>query len=157
MHAVQTLAGAGCNIAVAMTAVATSPPATEPDVAAAQLPLAGGQEGATVTLQPLLCAVMRGPKAFFERTAGAGATLKAMGVGASAADIVDVPIVAFLIEHPGAGHVLIDTGFRREVAERSSPERSRSSSSAGATERDPPRRRRRPRARPSPRRRRLPR
>jgi N-acyl homoserine lactone hydrolase len=125
MRGVKTCAGAGCNIALAMSAVAASPPASGPDVAAAQLPLAGGQEGATVSLQPLLCAVMRGPKAFFERAAGPTAPLKALGVGTSAQEIVDVPIVAFLIEHPGAGQVLVDTGFRREVAERRSPERSR--------------------------------
>jgi N-acyl homoserine lactone hydrolase len=122
---VQTLAGAGCNIAVAMSAIAASPPAGGADVAAAQLPLAGGQAGATVSLQPLLCAVMRGPKAWFERASGPGAGLKAIGVGVPASEIVDVPIVAFLIEHPGAGHVLVDTGFTRAVAERSSPERSR--------------------------------
>jgi N-acyl homoserine lactone hydrolase len=108
-----------------MSTVTASPPAAGPDVAAAQLPVAGGQDGATVSVQPLLCAVMRGPKAWFERAAGPGAALKALGVGASASDTVDVPIVAFLIEHPGAGHVLVDTGFRREVAEGSSPERSR--------------------------------
>jgi N-acyl homoserine lactone hydrolase len=108
-----------------MSAAATSLPASRPDVAPAQLPLAGGQEGATVAVQPLLCAVMRGPKAWFERAAGPGAALKALGIGVPPTEIVDVPIVAFLIEHPGAGRVLVDTGFRREVGERSSPERSR--------------------------------
>jgi N-acyl homoserine lactone hydrolase len=108
-----------------MNAVAASPPGTGPDVAPTQLPLAGGQPGATVTLQPLLCAVMRGPKAWFERASGRGAALKALGVGVPATEIVDVPIVAFLIEHPGAGHVLVDTGFRREVATGPSRERAR--------------------------------
>jgi N-acyl homoserine lactone hydrolase len=114
-----------------MSTVAASPPAAGPDVAPAQLPLAGGQQGATVTLQPLLCAVMRGPKGWFERTPGRGAALKALGVGVAPGEIVDVPIVAFLIEHPGAGHVLVDTGFRREVAAGPPRERARNLGAIG--------------------------
>jgi N-acyl homoserine lactone hydrolase len=108
-----------------MSATATSQAPGETHVEPAELPLPGGQPDATVTLQPLLCAVMRGPEAWFERATGRGAALKALGVGVPPAEMVDVPIVAFLIEHPGAGHVLVDTGFRREVAEARSPERSR--------------------------------
>jgi N-acyl homoserine lactone hydrolase len=125
MHHVQAAGRAGCDIAVAMSSTATSPALDQNDVAPAELPLAGGQPGATVTLQPLLCAVMRGPKAWFERAEGRGAALKALGIGVPPSEIVDVPIVAFLVEHPGAGPILIDTGFRREVAEGRSRERSR--------------------------------
>lgn len=114
-----------------MSSAATASAPAGTDVAPAQLPLPGGQPGATVTLQPLLCAVMRGPKAWFERAEGRGAALKALGVGVPAAEIVDVPIVAFLIEHPGAGQILIDTGFRREVAEGNSRERSRNLGTIG--------------------------
>jgi glyoxylase-like metal-dependent hydrolase (beta-lactamase superfamily II) len=74
---------------------------------------------------------MRGPKAYFERTTGRLSSLKAMGIGVPAGQLVDVPIVAFLIEHPGAGPVLVDTGFQRAVAERSSPERSRNLGAVG--------------------------
>ncbi len=31
-------------------------------------------------------------------------------------DYVDIPVIAFLVEHPGAGPVLIDTGFHGSVA-----------------------------------------
>jgi N-acyl homoserine lactone hydrolase len=96
-----------------------------------ELPLEGGQTDATVTMHPLLCAVMRGPKAWFERVEGRMAGLKAIGVGVPADEIVDVPIVAFLLEHPRAGAVLVDTGFHRVVAEGGSRERSRNLGSFG--------------------------
>jgi N-acyl homoserine lactone hydrolase len=95
------------------------------------LPLPGARSEATVTLQPLLCAVMRGPRGWFERVPGRMAGLKAIGIGVSADDMVDVPIVAFLLEHPTAGHVLVDTGFHRSVAEAGSHERSRNLGAIG--------------------------
>jgi glyoxylase-like metal-dependent hydrolase (beta-lactamase superfamily II) len=94
------------------------------NVAPLEPPLEGGQAGATVTLHPLLCAVMRGPRAWFERVEGRMAGLKAIGIGVPADGIVDVPVVAFLLEHPSAGPVLVDTGFHRVVAEGSSRARS---------------------------------
>jgi len=96
-----------------------------PRASPAQLPLPGGQEGATVTLRPLLSATMQGPIGWFERASGPTAALKAIGVGVPASDMIDVPIVAFLLEHPSAGPVLVDTGFHRSVADRSSSERAR--------------------------------
>lgn len=100
-----------------MSATGASSDTAAGRAAAATLPLEGGQPDATLTLQPLLCAVMRGPRAWFERVAGPTAGLKAIGIGVREDDMVDVPIVAFLIEHPGAGHVLVDTGFARVAAE----------------------------------------
>ncbi|HWX74695.1 MAG TPA: MBL fold metallo-hydrolase, partial [Solirubrobacteraceae bacterium] len=98
---------------------------------AAQLPLPGGQAGATLTLHPLLCAVMRGPRGWFERAPGRGAALKALGIGTPASELIDVPIVAFLLEHPVAGPVLVDTGFQRAVAAGPSRERSRNLGAVG--------------------------
>jgi len=94
------------------------------EAAPAELPLTGGQPDATLTLQPLLSAVMRSPRAWFERTDGPTASLKALGLGGSAQEMIDVPIVAFLLEHPTAGLVLVDTGFHRSIAEGRSRERS---------------------------------
>jgi N-acyl homoserine lactone hydrolase len=109
-----------------MSATREAPPTASPLPATPiELPLQGGQAGATVTLHPLLCAVMRGPKAWFERVEGRFAGLKAIGVGVPADEVIDVPIVAFLLEHPGAGPLLVDTGFHRVVAEGSSRARSR--------------------------------
>lgn len=99
--------------------------------APAELPLPGGRPDATLTLQPLLTAVMRGPRGWFERAPGRAAGLKAIGIGVPAHDMVDVPIVAFLLEHPGAGLVLVDTGFHRSIAEGPSRERSRNLGTVG--------------------------
>jgi len=109
-----------------MSAIATGGAvASALDALPAELPLAGGQANATLTLRPLLCAVMRGPRGWFERAPGRGAGLKALGIGVPAAELIDIPIVAFLLEHPTAGPVLVDTGFQRIVAEGPSRERTR--------------------------------
>jgi N-acyl homoserine lactone hydrolase len=75
----------------------------------ASLPLPGGRDGTTVRLYPLLVATGRGPVAYFHREEGRLAGLHALGVGGG--ESVDVPYVAFLVQHPTAGNVLIDTGF----------------------------------------------
>jgi N-acyl homoserine lactone hydrolase len=83
----------------------------EPQLAV--LPLPGGSDGATVRLHPLLVATGRGPEPYFHREEGRLAGLRALGIGSES---VDVPYVAFLVEHPGAGLILIDTGFHPSVA-----------------------------------------
>jgi N-acyl homoserine lactone hydrolase len=93
--------------------------------APAVLPLAGGQDGATVTLQPLLCGEIRGPAGWFEADPGPAGTLRALGVGVPKHELIRVPIVAFLIEHPTAGPILIDTGFHRVIADGTPAERNR--------------------------------
>jgi N-acyl homoserine lactone hydrolase len=82
----------------------------------ASLPLPGGSEGATVRLHPLLSAVCKGPPAWFLREGGRGGVLHAFGVGVPRSRWIDVPVVAFLVEHPGFGPFLIDTGFHASVA-----------------------------------------
>lgn len=91
----------------------------------AVLPLPGGQDGATVTLRPLLCGQIRGPAAWFEAQPGLGGTLRALGVRVPEEQRIHVPIVAFLIEHPSAGAILIDTGFHRAIADGPAAERNR--------------------------------
>ena len=82
----------------------------------AELPLPGGREGATVRLHPLLIGKMRGPAAWFLREEGRMAWRRAFGLGVKRDDWLAVPVPAFLVEHPGAGPVLIDTGFHASVA-----------------------------------------
>jgi N-acyl homoserine lactone hydrolase len=113
------------------TATATQTGAAGLQATPIELPLPGGKTDATVTIQPLLCAVMRGPRGWFERVPGRMAPLKAIGVGVSQEDVVDVPIVSFLLEHPSAGLVLVDTGFHHVVAEGNSRERSRNLGALG--------------------------
>src|SRR4051812_6575393 len=79
----------------------------------ASLPLPGGRDGATVRLHPLLVATGKGPEEWFHRQEGRLAGLRALGVGS---EMREVPFPAFLVEHPGAGRFLIDTGFHPSVA-----------------------------------------
>jgi len=82
----------------------------------ASLPLPGGREGATVHLQPLLVARMSAPPAIAKRDEGRLGTLKALGVGVPRDAYEEAPVVVFLVEHPGAGTMLVDTGFHGSVA-----------------------------------------
>ena len=90
--------------------------ATAAEPLRAVLPLPGGRKGATVKLWPLLVATMTGPAGFFHREDGRGGRLGTL------LDIVvpraraEVPVVAYLVEHPGAGLLLVDTGFHASVA-----------------------------------------
>ena len=90
--------------------------ATAAEPRRAELPLPGGKDGAVVKLHPLLCARMISPPAMYHREEGRLAALKALGVRVPQDEWMELPIVAFLIEHPGAGAVLIDTGFHPAVA-----------------------------------------
>jgi len=93
------------------------PVAAEPEPRPAELPLPGGQKDATVRVQPLLCGEATWPEAWPHREEGRLARLHAIGVGVPRDEWVPLPIVAFLVEHPGAGPILIDTGLDPVVAE----------------------------------------
>jgi N-acyl homoserine lactone hydrolase len=82
----------------------------------ATLPLPGGRDGATVRLHPLLTGTARSPDAWFHREEGRMATPHALGIGVGDDGMIDVPVQAFLVEHPGAGRILVDTGFHPSVA-----------------------------------------
>ena len=73
-------------------------------------------DGATVRLHPLLTAVSTGlPEAWFHREDGRLAGMHALGIGGGKSEF-EVPVVAFLVEHPSAGRILVDTGFHPSVA-----------------------------------------
>jgi N-acyl homoserine lactone hydrolase len=90
--------------------------ATAAEPRPAQLPLPGGREAATVRLHPLLSARMIAPPGLIHRGEGRLAPLRALGFGVAHDDWPELPVQAFLVEHPGAGLVLIDTGFHAAVA-----------------------------------------
>lgn len=83
---------------------------------AAELPLPGGKEGATVKLHPLLSGRARFPAAALLREPGRLAWRRALGLGVGKDGFRPIPIPAFLVEHPSAGLVLIDTGLHSSVA-----------------------------------------
>jgi N-acyl homoserine lactone hydrolase len=80
----------------------------------ADLPLAPGRTDATVRLHPLLTGTAAWPEAWPHRTDGPLAGLHAIGVGSKT---VPIPLPSFLVEHPSAGPILIDTGLDPEVAD----------------------------------------
>ncbi|MGH2845252.1 MAG: N-acyl homoserine lactonase family protein [Thermoleophilaceae bacterium] len=90
--------------------------ATAAEPRPAELPLPGGRPGAAVRLHPLLAGRAVAPPAYLLREPGRLAGIRALGLGVSRDDWVPIPIVAFLLEHPGAGQLLIDTGLHPSVA-----------------------------------------
>lgn len=90
--------------------------ATAAEPRPAELPLPGGREGATVRVHPLLGGRAIAPPAYLLREPGRLAWRRALGLGVKRGDWTPIPIGAFLVEHPGAGAVLIDTGLHPSVA-----------------------------------------
>ena len=80
---------------------------------AASLPLPGGRDGATVRVHPVSTGTMMWPDAALWSSGGRLATVRALGIGSGKTRI---PIPAYIVEHPGAGTVLVDTGFHASVA-----------------------------------------
>jgi N-acyl homoserine lactone hydrolase len=90
------------------------PTAAEPQPAV--LPLPGGRRDATVRLHPLLSGTAKAPPAWIHREDGRLARPHALGIGVPRGDYLEIPIVSFLVEHPSAGPVLIDTGLHPSCA-----------------------------------------
>ena len=90
--------------------------ATAAEPRPATLPLPGGSADATVLVHPLLTARLAAPPGLMRRDTGRLAGLKMLGVGVGRERYVDMPVTAFLVEHPTAGNILIDTGFHGSVA-----------------------------------------
>jgi N-acyl homoserine lactone hydrolase len=80
-------------------------------------PLPGGSEDATVVVEPLEAGTATMPPGFAERQGSRfTAAKRAAGVGVPRDQWETVPIPAFLIRHPTAGLVLVDTGLHPSVA-----------------------------------------
>jgi N-acyl homoserine lactone hydrolase len=90
--------------------------ATAAEPRPAELPLKGGREGAKVKLTPILTATVPAPIQWFLREEGRLGKLRGFGFGVKKDQFVKAPIQCFLVEHPGAGAILIDTGFHASVA-----------------------------------------
>jgi N-acyl homoserine lactone hydrolase len=77
-------------------------------------PLPGGREGASVSFRPLVCAHLSSPAELMAMT---GSKLKALrSTRSPQEDWISVPVPAFVVEHPGVGPLLVDTGFHASVA-----------------------------------------
>jgi N-acyl homoserine lactone hydrolase len=77
-------------------------------------PLPGGQEGATVAFHPLVSAWIASPDELMAMTGSAFKALRSLR--SDRKNWLRIPVPAFLIEHPGAGWILVDTGFHASVA-----------------------------------------
>jgi glyoxylase-like metal-dependent hydrolase (beta-lactamase superfamily II) len=79
-------------------------------------PLEGGEPGATVSVEPLPAGRVLQPPGYLERTGGRLEGMTMYGFGVPRSKWVWVPCPAYLIRHPGAGEILVDTGLHPSVA-----------------------------------------
>ena len=79
-------------------------------------PLAGGTPGATVVVEPLIAGHVDFPREMMVSPGGRFITLKlakALFLGSAPNP---VPVPAFLVRHPSAGAILVDTGLHPSIA-----------------------------------------
>ena len=79
-------------------------------------PLAGGTAAATVTVEPLIAGHANWSRSIMERPGGRLEGLKLLRALATGKPATTVPCPAFLIRHPSAGAILVDTGLHPSVA-----------------------------------------
>jgi N-acyl homoserine lactone hydrolase len=79
-------------------------------------PLAGGTSGATVSIEPLVAGHVTWPRTMMERPGGRFETLKLLRALLSGSGAARVPCPVFLIRHPSAGAILVDTGLHPSIA-----------------------------------------
>ena len=77
-------------------------------------PLPGGQEGATVTVRPINTGYILGPQELMAMTGGRAKAFRS--IRSPRDEWLKVPVPVFLIEHPGVGLILVDTGLHASVA-----------------------------------------
>jgi N-acyl homoserine lactone hydrolase len=79
-------------------------------------PLAGGTPGATVTVEPIVAGHITWPRTMMERPGGRFERLKLLRALLSGEPAATVPCPTFLIRHPSAGAILVDTGLHPSIA-----------------------------------------
>src|SRR6478609_4100003 len=79
-------------------------------------PLAGGTPGATVAVEPIVAGHVNWPLPMMERPGGRFETLKLLRTLLTGKPPLLVPCPAFLIRHPSAGSILVDTGLHPSIA-----------------------------------------
>lgn len=79
-------------------------------------PLAGGSPGASVAVEPLVAGHCRFPVAAMISPGGRLLNLKMLAALLGRGEQWTIPIPAFLIRHPSAGAILVDTGLHPSIA-----------------------------------------
>jgi N-acyl homoserine lactone hydrolase len=82
----------------------------------ASLPLAGGRGGAGVVVTPMCTAEQLAIPHFLQRPGGPLPVLRGLGLLTPRRRYTPVPVLCFLVEHPEAGALMIDTGMAPAVA-----------------------------------------
>jgi N-acyl homoserine lactone hydrolase len=85
-----------------------------PEPRPAQLPLPGGSADAVVRVHPLRIADIMSPPRFYDRPGGPAGALR--GLLAPRSRFFPLVVPAFLVEHPGAGPILVDAGLHEQAA-----------------------------------------
>jgi N-acyl homoserine lactone hydrolase len=79
-------------------------------------PMAGGTPGASVAVEPLIAGHVDFPRAMMVSPGGPFLTLKLARALFTGKPSNVVPVPAFLIRHPSAGAILVDTGLHPSIA-----------------------------------------
>jgi N-acyl homoserine lactone hydrolase len=79
-------------------------------------PLAGGTPGATVVVEPIVAGHVTLSLSMMESPGGHLLTLKLLRALLTGKPPITIPIPAFLIRHPSAGAILVDTGLHPSIA-----------------------------------------
>lgn len=79
-------------------------------------PLAGGTPGATVVVEPLVAGHVTWSLSMMESPGGRFLTMKLLRALLTGKPPLEVPCPAFLIRHPSAGAILVDTGLHPSIA-----------------------------------------
>lgn len=79
-----------------------------------ETPISGGVEGASVTVEPMVTGTFSIPEILHSSPGGEVGSLKMLR--AARGENPRVPIPAFLIHHPKAGPILVDTGLHPSIA-----------------------------------------
>ncbi len=79
-------------------------------------PLAGGTPGATVSVEPIIAGHVDFPRAMMVSPGGSFLSLKLLRALLSGKPPYTVPVPAFLLRHPSAGAILVDTGLHPSIA-----------------------------------------
>jgi glyoxylase-like metal-dependent hydrolase (beta-lactamase superfamily II) len=79
-------------------------------------PLAGGTRGATVAVEPLIAGHVEWSRSMMVNPGGRMLTAKLLRALLTGKPAMKVPCPAFLIRHPSAGAILVDTGLHPSIA-----------------------------------------
>jgi N-acyl homoserine lactone hydrolase len=79
-------------------------------------PLSGGTRGATVAVEPMIAGHAEWSRSMMVGPGGRLLTAKLLRAMLTGQNAVKVPMSAFLIRHPSAGAILVDTGLHPSIA-----------------------------------------